>query len=242
MGTQTVKNRGEEVIENLRNAEADESSLCLADSFEADAFAFSMLSRMFVSEIDAEYLNELVGMLYPVSSGNDRMDEGYRMLATYLSNVWEDSLTDLAVDYSRCFVGNGYDGHSAAYPFESVYVSEKRLLMQEARDEVLAIYRACGVKKLDKWKQAEDHVGVELEFATLLCRRTADYLRAGNEAAAMEQIKTLHNFLEDHLCPWVPMLAEDMRSFARTDFYQSLSYLVEGTLEDELLRMRSLLA
>jgi len=138
-------------------------------------------------------------------------------------------------------VGNGYDGRSAAYPFESVYVSEKRLLMQEARDEVLAIYRACGVKKLDDWKQAEDHVGVELEFATLLCRRAADYLRAGNEEAAISEIKTLRNFLEDHLCPWVPMLADDMRRFTKTDLYKGLSYLAEGALEDELVRMRALL-
>ena len=29
--------------------------------------------------------------------------------------------------------------------FESVYTSEKRLLMQEARDEVLAIYRSAGL-------------------------------------------------------------------------------------------------
>ena len=224
-----------------QNREATEALAMLADSFEADAFAFSLLSRLFISEVDAAYLDELVGTLYPVSSGNAQMDEGYRLIATYLSNVWDDSLTELSVDYSRCFVGNGYDGHSAAYPFESVYVSEKRLLMQEARDEVLAVYRACGVKKLEDWKQAEDHVGVELEFATLLCRRAADYLRAGDEGAAIGEIKALANFLEDHLCPWVPMLAHDMRGFARTDLYQGLSYLAEGALEDALVRLRALL-
>ena len=81
------------------------------------------------------------------------VDEGYRLLATYLSNTWDNSVTDLAIDYVRVFIGHGIDAFSAAYPFESVYTSEKRLLMQEARDEVLAIYRSAGLDKQDTWKE-----------------------------------------------------------------------------------------
>ena len=82
-------------------------------------------------------------MRFPASTGNKNVDEGYRLMAKFMSNVWENSLTDLAVDYVRTFIGHGVDAFSAAYPFESVYTSEKRLLMQEARDEVLAIYRSA---------------------------------------------------------------------------------------------------
>ena len=45
----------------------------------------------------------------------------------------------------RAFIGHGIDAYSAAYPFESVYTSPKRLMMQEARDEVLAVYRSEGL-------------------------------------------------------------------------------------------------
>ena len=63
-------------------------------------------------------------------AGTDAGDEGNRLIATYLSGIWENTLTELAADYMRTFFGHGYSGHAAAYPFESVYSSEKRLLMQ----------------------------------------------------------------------------------------------------------------
>ena len=106
---------------------------------EQRAATYGLLSRLFRVEIDQELLDQLHGMRFPAATGNSDVDEGYLRLAKYLSNTWENSLTDLAVDYTRVFIGHGVDAFSAAYPFESVYTSEKRLLMQDARDEVLAI-------------------------------------------------------------------------------------------------------
>ena len=64
------------------------------------------------------------------------------MICGYLSQADGTVLTELAVDYVRAFIGSGNDGFSAAYPYESVYTSPKRLMMQDARDEVLVLYRA----------------------------------------------------------------------------------------------------
>ena len=50
-------------------------------------------------------------------------------------------MTELAIDYVRTFIGHGVNGYSAAYPYESVYTSERRLMMQEARAEVLKTLR-----------------------------------------------------------------------------------------------------
>ena len=123
---------------------ADEATLSdLIKLNEQRAATYGLLSRLYRVEVDEEFLQELRGMRFPASTGNKNVDEGYRLMAKFMSNVWENSLTDLAVDYVRTFIGHGVDAFSAAYPFESVYTSEKRLLMQEARDEVLAIYRAA---------------------------------------------------------------------------------------------------
>ena len=108
---------------------------------EQRAATYGLLSRLYRVEVDQPLLDELRSMRFPAKTGNENVDEGYRLLATYLSNTWDNSVTDLAIDYVRVFIGHGIDAFSAAYPFESVYTSEKRLLMQEARDEVLAIYR-----------------------------------------------------------------------------------------------------
>lgn len=197
---------------------------------EQRAATYGLLSRLYRVEIDQELLDELHGMRFPASTGNADVDEGYRRMAKFLSNVWDNSVTDLAVDYVRVFIGHGVDAFSAAYPFESVYTSEKRLLMQEARDEVLAIYRAAGLDKKDSWKEGEDHVALELEFEQILIGRTVDALRRGDEDEAAALLTTQKNFLEDHLASWVPMMTADMKRFAKTDLYQGLAYLTDGFL------------
>lgn len=93
-------------------------------------------------------------------------------------------ITELAVDYVRTFIGSGNNGYSAAYPFESVYTSPKRLLMQGARDEVLVIYRAAGLEKSESWGDGEDHVALELEFMEVLGSRALEALKSGDEEGA----------------------------------------------------------
>ena len=167
------------------NTAAEQASMDeLIKLIEQRAATYGLLSRLFRVEIDQELLDELHGMRFPASTGNADVDEGYLRLAKYLSNTWENSLTDLAVDYTRVFIGHGVDAYSAAYPFESVYTSEQRLLMQDARDEVLAIYRSAGLDKKNSWKEGEDHVALELEFEQVLANRTAEALRKGGRGGS----------------------------------------------------------
>lgn len=200
---------------------------------EGRAAMYGLLSRLTRSEVDEQLLEELFSQHYKVSTGNANMDEGNRLLATALSGIWENTVTELAADYLRTFLGHGYSGHSAAYPYESVYASEKRLLMGAARDEVLALYRAAGLDKAQDWKEAEDHVALELEFMQVLAARTADALRSENQDEAYSLLLRSKSFLEDHLGAWVPLLAASMRDFAKTDFYRGLSYLLEGFVESD---------
>lgn len=221
---------------------ADEATLHdLIKLNQQRAATYGLLSRLYRVEIDGALLDELRAMRFPANTGNADVDEGYRLMATYLSNTWDNSVTDLAVDYTRTFIGHGVDAFSAAYPFESVYTSEKRLLMQEARDEVLAIYRACGLDKQDGWKEGEDHIALELEFEQILINRTVEALERGDEEAAFELLTTQKNFLDDHLVAWSPMLTSDMKRFASTDLYRGLAHLTDGFLETDLLFLEDLL-
>ena len=197
------------------------------------AATYGLLSRLYRVEIDEPLLEELRGMRFPARTGNDDVDEGYRLIAKYLSNAWDNSITDLAIDYVRVFIGHGVDAFSAAYPFESVYTSEKRLLMQEARDEVLAIYRAAGLDKQDSWKEGEDHIALELEFEQILINRTVAALEKGNEDEAFSLMTTQKNFLENHLAAWAPMMTSDMKRFAGTDLYRGLAHLTDGFLSTD---------
>ena len=206
-----------------QDSAADEELLALLDQRTSP---YILLSRLYLKEVDAQLLDELHEMCYPMATGDDDVDTGYLYIATFLSNLWAESLTELAVDYARTFIGHGNTAYSCAYPYESVYTSPTRMVMQDARDEVLAIYRAAGREKSADFKEYEDHLALELEFVGWLCTQCAQALTAGDEEAAFGLAVQQRNFLEGHLLNWIPMMLADLERFAKTDFYQGQSSTV----------------
>ena len=203
----------------------------LAQLCSGRAATYRFLARLFVKEVDEQLLADLRGMRFPARTGSELMDAGYRSIVGYLASAWEASLQELAVDYTRTFIGSGVDSFSAAYPFESVYTSEKRLTMQSSRDEVLAVYRAYGIEKSPSWKEGEDHVACELEFLGHLSEKAAEAFDAGRQDDGLALLRASRNFMGDHLALWIPMLAFGMKKFSKTAFYLGLSDLLEGFAE-----------
>lgn len=212
----------------------------LADLMVGRAQLYGMLSRLFREEVDRQTLAELQAMRFPLSTGNQQVDEGYQLLYRYLKTAWEDSLRELAVDYVSTFIGHGVNGFSAAYPYESVYTSERRLLMQQARAEVLQTLRENELKR-GAWNEPEDHIALELEFMQRMALRTADALKANAEDEAVAYLRTSCEFLNDHLLNWAPMLVADMQAHAKTCFYQGLGILTLGVLEEDGALLQELL-
>ena len=205
----------------------------IADVLRGRMATYQFLSRLFRVEVDQELYDTLMSMRFPANTGNALVDEGYRMICGYLSQADGTVLTELAVDYVRAFIGSGNDGFSAAYPYESVYTSPKRLMMQDARDEVLVLYRAFGLDKQESWKEGEDHIALELEFEQILCERAIRAYEAGDEDECLKLLLSQRNFLEDHLLAWYPMMAADLQKFPQTDFYKGLGKLTDGFLRND---------
>lgn len=214
----------------------------LSDVLRGRIATYQFLSRMFRTEVDQDLYDALVAMRFPTNTGNDLVDEGYRMICDYLSHADGTALTELAVDYVRAFIGSGNDGYSAAYPYESVYTSPKRLMMQDARDEVLVLYHAAGIDKQESWKEGEDHIALELEFEQILAERALAALEADDDERCLHCLLQQRNFLEDHLLAWYPMMAEDMQKYPRTDFYRGLGKLTSGFLRNDLEFLDDVLA
>lgn len=226
----------EEAVEEVAAPE----EVNLVELMNARARSYGMLARLFREEVDLPTLRELQQMRFPQVTGNAAADEGYHQLYDYLKRAWDDSVTELAIDYVSTFIGHGVNGYSAAYPYESVYTSERRLLMQEARAEVLATLRENELMR-GNWNEAEDHIALELEFMQRLSLRAADALSDDAEDEAIAYLRTSYDFLENHLLNWVPMLVADMRMHARTLFYQGLAQLTLGTLQEDEAVLRELL-
>ncbi len=204
------------------------------------ARTYGLLANLFREEVDADSLRELQAMRFPTATGNAKVDEGYHLLYDYLKTAWDDSVTELAIDFVRTFIGHGVNAYSAAYPYESVYTSERRLMMQEARAEVLATLRENELKR-GNWNEAEDHIALELEFMQRMALRAAEALSDNAEDEAIAYLRTSYDFLENHLLNWVPMLVADMRMHARTLFYQGLGQLTLGSLQEDEAVLRELL-
>lgn len=213
----------------------------LVDFMTRRARTYGLLARIFRVEVDGKFLEELRHLKFPTSTGNEHVDYGYRTMYNYLKGAWEDTLLDLARDYARTFIGHGNNGRSAAYPFESVHTSEKRLLMQDARDEVLAIYRANLLKKGQEWNDCEDHIALELEFMQVMSERTAKALKEGKEDEAVEMLKTQRAFVGQHLANWVPMFVSDIKYFSQTDLYIGAGELLLGFVQTEVEALDDLL-
>ena len=194
------------------------------------AETYGLLARLYRKEVDEETLEELRGMRFPTATGSADVDAGFRQMYDYLRSSWADSVRELAIDFVRTFIGHGVNGYSAAYPYESVYTSERRLMMQDARKEVLETFRANHLKR-DRWSEGEDHISIELEFMQRLSLRAVEALEKGDEDDAAHQLQEQLTFMRDHLLNWLPMLVADMHKFSATDFYQGLATLTLGYIE-----------
>ena len=213
---------------------------------------YRLLARLYRIEVDEPLLRQLAEMGFPTECDEPELAEGYRMLAAWLrdpknslksepgSNPESDPLTDLAVDYARVFLGAGVFEGVVASPYESVYTSKERLIMQEARDQVLSVYSARGLHSADALELPEDHIALELEFLAHLCRET---LLAGDDWPRVSALlKEQKEFIELHPGKWVPAFCAEIEKCASTDFYRAVGKITLGFLNMEQAILEDLLS
>lgn len=164
---------------------------------------YRLLSLLFKTEITTKTYNALSEMNYP----NQK-----RIFENMVNNDINAYIENLAVEYARIFLAAGINHGSAAFPYESVYTSSKKIVMQEAWENVKKLYSKYGFSlKNASADILEDHIAMELEFMAHLCEDTAvDY-----ELSAQ--------FLENHLLNWCEAFCNDIKKYASEDFYCNLA-------------------
>lgn len=126
----------------------------------------------------------------------------------------EQELDDILWEYTRLFIG---PHHLHCPPYESVYTSPKRLLMQDAYLQVQEFYSRIGVEVGSEDVMA-DHIGVELNFLVVLF----SIIENDPENRPLRQ-GLLEEFLAGHLQNWVPSFAADMEESSETSLYKALA-------------------
>lgn len=133
----------------------------------------------------------------------------------------EKQLEDLLWEYTRLFIG---PYRLPCPPWESVYTSPKKLMMQEAAAEVQNIYRATGLT-INTSDIMHDHIGAELNFLSIL------FLRINTEVGGKnDYIKIAEKFLNEHLMKWVPQFTCNMEEAADSLFYKALARATRNVL------------
>ncbi|MBI5043412.1 MAG: molecular chaperone TorD family protein [Nitrospirae bacterium] len=135
----------------------------------------------------------------------------------------ERELEDLLWEYTRLFIGP----YKLPCPlWESVYTSPKRLMMQEAYDDVRAFYAEMGLAINDQ-NVMYDHIGAELNFLAVLYKNIDD---CPEKRFYYENLAK--RFLVEHILKWAPQFADDMEKATDTAYYKVLALATKCIIQD----------
>lgn len=136
-----------------------------------------------------------------------------------------EAFNEIRRDYLRLFVG---PKKKLAPPWESVYRSADRIVMQEQSVEVLRAYAMQRIGFEGMGEKPADHAGYELEFVAILIGRSKRSKKAR---------EALSSFLNDHVLAWVPAWAADIRKHAKCAFWRGFGEVLAAlcAVEDQAL-------
>lgn len=216
----------------------------LLDFFGGGADTYRFLSQVFFKELNEQAIEELARGDYPEDTGNAHLDEGYRLVRRYFAFSATDRRTQLACEYARVFLAAGVftKDRQTAVPYESVFTGEERIMMGDARDDVVARYLADGFQVNLDLHEPEDHLAFELEYLADMSEQARVCAEAKDKARLHRNVARQLEFIERHLLNWLPELRETAREYAKLTFYPGMLLVAEGALEQGRDLLREILA
>lgn len=202
----------------------------MSEMFADRAAFYRLLSSLFFKEVTEKFLDTLQSQPLPTQD-ETLFGQGCRELKHYLVRKGPDARTDLAVDYARCFLAAGILEGDAACPYESIYTGEEPLIMQEARDQVRAIYISQGVNVDENLHLPEDHLSFELEFLAIMSDRAQKACLEQNATELQSNIAVQQAFIDEHVLNWLPSLDKNLQAVAREQFYPAILHMTQGYLQ-----------
>ena len=134
----------------------------------------------------------------------------------------EEEVENLLGEYTRLFIG---PYKLPCPPWESVYTSPTRLMMQEPAQEVARIYNELGLT-VDDPGVMPDSIGAELNFLANLFRIISE-----EDGKKADYINLMARFVNEHLLKWVPQFARDMEEASDTLFYKALARTTRNLID-----------
>ena len=104
-------------IQEMREANETRAAFC------------RFLASLYLYELTDEQIEAFAHI--EIAGDGTAIDEGLRAIKEYLRHRHGGTRQELAVDYARVFLGAGSYDRILAPPYESVFTSEERILMQD---------------------------------------------------------------------------------------------------------------
>lgn len=225
----------------------DADRAALADYCASRAQTYALFARVIDREVNDD-LRELVlqtcaglaaqgagdaGADAPADDPEREVVAGLLAMGAELEDYDEDVQNDLACDYARVFLASGSYEDKAATPYESVYTSEEHLLMQDARDQVRALYRAARVMPNTNDTIPEDFAAFELDYMSALNDRMAAALSGASQDDPLALAQGQASFYRDHIANWMGMMLDDVDRVSTTPFYHAFARAFRGFIACE---------
>lgn len=214
----------------------------ILDLLAARSYGYLLFQRLFGSEptgqlfqaVDAQVSAEAFAIMGGAES--DLAECGAKMQAGIDAAV--KNLETLKDSYVRLFVG---PAALPAPPWESVYTSHKRLIMQPSTLEIRNAYRARGFIPALYPHVPDDHLALELHFMARLAEESLRACEEGNTQQARETLEASKAFLVDHLGAWVGLFAEKLREKEEQSVYAAIARALASFIAADTRRLDEML-
>lgn len=200
----------------------------LAETFQV----YLQLKGLFLTgaeTMDGDRWEQLASALeaYQSGRGNQFLRQGLELVRPTLSGWCSEFNREVVADFNRLFVG---PDKLLAPPYESVYLSDTALVMQEATLAVRAAYRQAGLVINRLYAEPDDHIGLEMEF---LCYLLARAIHAKHSRQQKAFLDLYESFMGSHLLRWGYDFSRAVLENARTGLLQGIGFCLYGFLQEE---------
>jgi len=207
------------------------------ETLAGEMLLFNLLGKAFYAAPNREWLDALVkDDIFAESPFGDAQPDtkaGLTLLRAW-NRANRDGISDVALEtlqaeYTRLFIG---PGPVVAPPWESVYVSEERLLFQRETFQVRAWYARFDLTVPNLHREPDDHIGLELSFVAHLAELALRAIQAQEQERFQEALEAQRRFLAEHLLRWGPGWCSSVEAASANEFYSGLALVTRGALSE----------
>jgi TorA maturation chaperone TorD len=211
-------------------------------SLQEAAVTFAALGMLIYEEPAEERLTSLIHeelfSEIPFANSNQQIVEGLRLLREWTKDASKQDISEvkdeLNREWLRLLVGLG---EPAAPPWAAYYFEKDPVIFGAKTLEVRKWYARYGLELERKYKEPDDHLGLMLQFLSVLTGKEAESLKTGETDTAQQFRLEQKEFLNRNLLPWVDHWKSLVDDETRNPFYKGLALLITGTLHDYALRL-----